>query len=327
MRIVAGVDELQHGLRFVLAIGMFDGVHRGHQRVLRRLVLAARRRHALSVLLTFEPHPAQVLRGEAPPALCSDGERRARFAALGVDLLVVQHFDRQFANQPPDDFLRRLADGRDLAAIVMTPDSAFGRDRAGVLPAVRRLGHELGFDIAEVTSLAGEGAMISSTRLRGLVAQGRLAEARRLLGRSYAVIGRVVPGDRRGRELGYPTANLELDEQMTLPPDGIYAARVSWGGPDPLLPDRVADGVVSLGVRPTFGAGERVLEVHIFDTDEDLYGQRLRVEFVRRLRGEKRFSSAAALIRQMDRDSARARFVLGGGQRRRSTAAVKSNGC
>lgn len=327
MRIVSGVDALPPGLRFVLAIGMFDGVHRGHQKVLRRLVLAARRRHAQSVLLTFEPHPAQVLRGQAPAVLCSDSERRARFAASGVDLLVVQRFDRQFADQPPADFLRRLSDGRELAAIVMTPDSAFGRDRAGVLPAVRDLGRELGFEIAEVTSVAGEGAMISSTRLRGLIAQGRLAEARRLLGRPYAVIGQVVPGDRRGRELGYPTANLELDEQMTLPPDGIYAARVSWGGADPLTPARVADGVVSLGVRPTFGAGERVLEVHIFDINEDLYGQRLRVEFVRRLRGEKRFTSATALIRQMDRDSARARFVLGGRQPRGSAAAVKSNGC
>lgn len=327
MRVVDGVDALPRGLRFVLAIGMFDGVHRGHQKVLRRLVLTARRRKALSVLLTFEPHPAQVLRGQTPPVLCSDGERRARFAALGVDVLVVQRFDRQFADQPPVDFLRRLSDGRDLAAIVMTPDSAFGRDRSGVLPAVRRLGRELGFDIAEVTSVAGEGAMISSTRLRGLLAQGRLAEARRLLGRPYAVIGRVVPGDRRGRELGYPTANLELDEPMTLPPDGIYAARVSWGGAGLLAPARVADGVVSLGVRPTFGAGGRVLEVHIFDTNEDLYGQRLRVEFVRRLRGEKRFASVAALIRQMDRDSARARSVLAGRPSRRSAAATKSNGC
>lgn len=327
MRVVTGVDELPHGLRFVLAIGMFDGVHRGHQRVLRRLVLAARRRRAQSVLLTFEPHPAQVLRGQTPAVLCSDNERRARFAALGVDLLVVQRFDRQFADQPPAAFLRRLADGRELTAIVMTPDSAFGRDRAGVLPAVRKLGRELDFDIAEVTSLAGEGAMISSTRLRGLIAQGRLAEARRLLGRPYAVIGTVVRGDRRGRELGYPTANLALDEQMTLPPDGIYAARVSWGGADPLSPARVADGVVSLGVRPTFGAGERVLEAHLFDTNEDLYGQRLRVAFVRRLRGEKRFASVAALIRQMDRDSARARSVLAGRPSPRSAAATKSNGC
>jgi riboflavin kinase/FMN adenylyltransferase len=310
MEIVRGVDELPGGLRFVLAIGMFDGVHRGHQRVLRRLVATARRRNARSVLLTFEPHPAQVLRGETPLVLCSEPERRARLAALGVDLLVIQRFDREFADQPPADFLRRLSVGRHLVAIVMTPDSAFGRDRAGVLPAVRRLGRELGFDIAEVTSLAGEGAMISSTRLRTLIVEGRLAEARRLLGRSYAVVGRVVLGDRRGRELGYPTANLELDEPMTLPPDGIYAARVSWDGAHPLAPARIADGVVSLGVRPTFGGGGRVLEVHIFDTSEDLYGQRLRVEFVRRLRGEKRFLSADALIRQMDRDARRARRVL-----------------
>ena len=310
MDVVGGIDELPRGLRFVLAIGMFDGVHRGHQRILRRLVDAGRRRRAVSVLLTFEPHPAQVLRGQAPSLLCSESERRARFAALGIDVLVVQRFDRAFASQPPEEFLRRVSAGRQLVAVVMTPDSAFGRDRAGVLPAVRELGLELGFDIDEVPSLAGEGAMISSTRLRTLIGEGRLAEVRRLLGRPYAVIGRVVNGDRRGRELGYPTANLELDEPVTLPPDGIYAVRAGWAGGDPLKPVRTADGVASLGVRPTFGGGERVLEVHLFDVDEDLYGQYLRVEFVRRLRGEKRFASSAALVRQMGRDAARARFVL-----------------
>jgi riboflavin kinase/FMN adenylyltransferase len=323
MKVLDGLDELPRGLRFVLAIGMFDGVHRGHQKVLRALVSAARQRHAQSVLLTFEPHPATVLRGLLPSILCDEREQRARFAALGIDLLIVQRFDERFAAQPPDEFLRRVGAGRELVAVVMTPDSAFGRDRSGVLPAVRQVGHELGFYIAEVSSVAGEGAMISSTRLRRMIGEGRLTEARRLLGRSYAVIGTVVRGDSRGRDLGYPTANLALDARTALPRDGIYAVRASWGGDDPLLPARSADGVASLGVRPTFGAGERVLEVHLFDTSEDLYGERLRVEFARRLRGEKRFSSAAALVRQMDRDAARARYVLGS----RAAGAIRPNAC
>ncbi len=310
MRVVHNVDELAPGLRFALAIGMFDGIHRGHQRVLRALAEAARRRAAAAVLLTFEPHPAQVLRGQLPLLLCADRERLARFAGLGIDLVVIQHFDHAFAAQPPESFLRRVSTGRDLAAVVMTPESAFGRDRAGVLPAVRQLGRELGFDIAEVAPLAGAGTIISSTRLRNLLAAGRLAQVRRLLGRWYAVIGTVVPGDRRGRAMGYPTANLRFDRPVALPPDGIYAVRAGWGGTDPLRPQRTADGVASLGVRPTFGGGERVLEVHLFEVDEDLYGQALRVEFLRRLRGEKRFASVAALVAQMDRDSNRARTVI-----------------
>jgi riboflavin kinase/FMN adenylyltransferase len=162
----------------------------------------------------------------------------------------------------------------------------------------------------EAKRLRRAGALISSTRIRELLARGRLADVRRLLGRAYAVSGNVVIGDRRGRSLGYPTANLHFDEPVALPPDGIYAVRVSWGGEDLLAPRRRADGVASLGVRPTFGGGERTLEVHLFDVDEDLYGRRLRVEFVRRLRGEKKFASAAALIAQMNRDSVRAKDVL-----------------
>jgi riboflavin kinase / FMN adenylyltransferase len=306
------VDALPRGLRFVLAIGMFDGVHRGHRRVIAALRRAAARYDAQPVVLTFDPHPAQLLRGSAPPLLCDTSERLALLAAEGVHTVVVQRFDHAFADQPPDAFLERLCRGRHLQALVMTAESAFGRDRAGGLAAVRRLAPELGFAVIEVSRLASQGLTVSSTGLRNLLADGRLAAVRRLLGRDYAVVGRVVRGDGRGRELGYPTANLAFDAPVALPADGIYAVRVGWGGHDLLSPQRRADGVASLGVRPTFAdSGGRVLEVNLFDIDEDLYGKRLRVEFVRRLRGEKRFASAAALIRQMDRDAARARVVLG----------------
>lgn len=310
MRRLAAIDDLPAGLRFVLAIGIFDGVHRGHERVLRTLTRAAAAGHAESVVLTFDPHPAKTLRGSAPPLLCDPRERLARLERLGVDSVVVQSFDRQFADQPPDDFLARLCSGRDLVGMVMTAESAFGRNRSGGLPEISALAGRLGFRIIEVTRLASDGAPLSSTRLRSVLAQGRLAEVSRLLGRRYAVIGTVVPGDRRGRTLGYPTANLGFAEPVALPPDGIYAVRAGWGGNDPLEPARRADGVASLGVRPTFGGGARILEAHLFDVDEDLYGIRLRVEFVRRLRGEKRFPSSAALVTQMDRDAARAQAIL-----------------
>ena len=144
------------------------------------------------------------------------------------------------------------------------------------------------------------------------MAGGRLATARTLLGRRFAVVGTVVHGDGRGRELGYPTANLAFDQPVALPPDGIYAVRASWDGADPLHPRHRADGVASLGVRPTFGERTRLLEAHLFDVSPDLYGRRLRVEFVRRQRGERRFASAAALVTQMDLDAARARRILQG---------------
>ena len=158
-------------------------------------------------------------------------------------------------------------------------------------------------------SLGGD--RISSTRLRRLLGAGRLADGRRLLGRRYAVVGEVVLGDRRGRALGYPTANLRFDRPVALPLDGIYAVRVGWDGADPLSPAHSADGVAALGVRPTFETdGARTLEVHLFDFTSELYGERLRVEFVRRQRDERRFPSAAALVRQMDLDAARAREIL-----------------
>ena len=311
MNVSGSVDELPRGLRFVLAIGMFDGVHRGHRQVLAALTRGASELSASPVVLTFDPHPAKVLRGSAPPLLCDPQERLAHLARLGVETTVVERFSREFADQPPEQFLARVCAGRTLAGLVMTSESAFGRDRAGGLPAIRALAREFGYRVIEVPRLSLEGVTLSSTRLRTMLAAGRLSAVRRELGRRYAVIGTVVRGDRRGRELGYPTANLRFDDPVALPPDGIYAVRVTWPGDDPLRPARNADGVASLGVRPTFGSdGERVLEIHIFDFDERIYGDRLRVEFVRRLRGEKRFASVEGLVSQMGRDSARAREVL-----------------
>ena len=311
MEVLHGVDELPRGIRFALTIGMFDGVHRGHQRAVATLIRTARRLNAKSVVMTFDPHPAAVLRGTGPDLLCSVAEKVERIASLGVEITVVQPFDQAFAAQTPEQFIARLSDGRTLVALVMTAESAFGRDRTGMLPTVRSLGEQHGFEVAKVPRLDVEGGTLSSTRLRALVGAGRLADARRLLGRPYVVTGEVVHGDHRGRELGYPTANMRFADPVVLPPDGIYAIRAAWAGENLLAPARTADGVASLGVRPTFGSGgERTLEVHLFDVNEDLYGQQLSVEFVRRLRGEKKFGSVESLVQQMNRDAARARSLL-----------------
>lgn len=315
MQLLDSVDDLAADLRFVISVGVFDGLHRGHAHMLRAAVTAADRLHAEPVVLTFDPHPDELLRGAAPPLLCDPAEKMARLAAAGVAVTVRQRFDKEFADQGADEFLRRLARGRSLAGVVMTAETAFGRDRAGTLAAVEALCPEIGFEVVHVPELLVGGRRISSSRLRESVAAGRMGEAKRLLGREYAVVGDVVTGNQRGKELGFPTANLSFGRPVVLPLDGIYAVRASWGGPDPLEPEHRADGVASLGVRPTFGAGERLLEVYLFDFEGDLYGQRLRVEFVRRQRGERRFSSVEALVRQMERDAARATRILGGDAR------------
>jgi riboflavin kinase/FMN adenylyltransferase len=294
-------------------VGVFDGLHRGHLAVLKALVRVAARAGAAPVVISFEPHPDLILRGIAPPLLCDPAEREARFAALGVAHLVVQPFDQAFAALSATAFVERLMSRRDLSALVMAPDSAFGRGREGSVEMVGALGARLGFRIEVVRPVRAGGSPISSSRVRGLLSGGRLAQARDLLGRPPAVTGEVVRGDGRGRNLGFPTANLAFAEPVALPPQGIYAVRASWGGTDPLRPARRALGVASLGVRPTFGPGAQVLEVYLLDVAKDLYGERLRVEFVRRQRGERRFDPVEALVAQMGRDVSRARMILAGG--------------
>ncbi len=310
MQVLDHVDALPRGLRFVLVVGMFDGVHRGHQGVLSTTVRAAEAAGATAVALTFDPHPAAVLRGAAPALLCHPAEKLERLDRAGIGIAVVCPFDARFADQSPEQFLLRLAEDRELSGIVMSSETAFGRDRAGTIAAVEALAPRLGFSVVRAPELALAGGRVSSSRIRDELGAGRLSTVRRLLGRDYAVAGTVVHGDARGRELGYPTANLAFDEPVALPPDGIYAARVSWGGDELLAPVHWALGVASLGVRPTFGLSSRTLEVHLFDFAGDLYDRRLRMEFVRYQRGERRFRSVEALIAQMDLDSARARRIL-----------------
>ncbi|MBA2254941.1 MAG: bifunctional riboflavin kinase/FAD synthetase [Chloroflexi bacterium] len=310
MPILPSIEALPADRPLAVTVGVFDGLHRGHLDVLRTAAEAARERDAASTVITFEPHPAAVLRGAAPCLLTDPAERLERIAAAGIDLVVLQRFDLAFSKQSAEAFVERIAAGRDLRALVMSPESAFGKDRAGTIDAMRRLAGERSFDVIECAERDSGGSRISSGRIRSLVGEGRLATAARLLGRRYAVVGTVVRGDQRGRTLGYPTANFAFDEPVCLPPDGIYAVRIGWGGGSVLVPTYRADGVASLGVRPTFGVGARVLEVHLFDFDGDLYGRRMRVEFVRRQRGERRFAGVDELVRQMDLDCIRARAIL-----------------
>lgn len=309
MPILHSIDELPADAPLVATVGVFDGVHLGHQQVFRVLEQAARERAAMPVVITFDPHPEAVVLGRAPDLLMDQQERLETISRLVAGIVVLQRFDEVFRRTTAAEFMARIGADRNLVALVMTRVSAFGRDRQGTLPVLREMG-EGRWETVEAPTLDLRGARVSSARIRELVSAGRLVSAARLLGRPYALVGDVVHGERRGRTLGFPTANLHFAAPVALPPDAIHAARVSWGGETVLSPTQHADAVVSLGTQPTFGGRERLFEVHLLDRSEDLYGQRLRVELCRRLRGQHRYDSAEDLIAQMRRDVTRARSVL-----------------
>jgi len=294
----------------VLTLGNFDGAHLGHQAIVRRAVARAREAAGLAVALTFEPHPVAVLApARAPLMLQTLHDRLASLAGLGIDVTVVQRFTRAFAALDPEAFVRDfLLRHLGLAHVVVGYNVNFGRDRAGTSETLRTLGARLGFGVEVVgpVATAGDGEQVSSTRLRALLQAGDMPRARALLGRPYALRGRVVVGDRRGRALGFPTANLHLRAGLLLPPDGVYAVGVEVDG-------RAHEGVLNIGVRPTFAGKRRTIEVHVLDFGRDLYRRWLVVKVIERLRGEQAFSGPEALRAAIARDVERARRVLGGG--------------
>jgi riboflavin kinase/FMN adenylyltransferase len=305
--------QLSRGLRncrpddrgVAVAIGNFDGVHRGHQ-----ALVAAARSAAVGgervAVLTFEPHPREFLDpGQAPPRLMRLAEKCTALSALGVERLAVLRFNERLQRQSPEDFVREvLHTGLGARHVVVGEGFRYGCRRAGTVETLRAAGAELGFEVHVVPSVAVDGERVSSTRVRAALAEGDLAMAHKLLGRRYSVTGRVIAGRRLGRELGFPTANFRLHRSSAAMP-GIYAVRVQGidGRPD-------AAAVASLGTRPTVGGIEPLLEVHVFDYAGDLYGRRLTVEFVDRLRDEEKFPSLEALVTQMHADAARAREIL-----------------
>lgn len=310
MDIIRGIDGLPHDTRLAVTVGVFDGVHRGHQQVFRVLEETARRLGAMPVAVTFDPHPDAVVSGRAPDLLMDQQERLEQLARSVAGLVVLQRFDEFFRRTTAEEFVERLGGGRNLAALVVTKVSAFGRDRGGTLPVLREMGAAGGWELVEAPTLDSGGTRVSSARTRELVADGQLEAAAGLLGRPFALVGSVVHGERRGRELGFPTANMSFSDPVALPPDGIYAARATWGGERVLDPNDGADAVISLGTQPTFGGRVRLLETHLLDRSEDLYGERMRVEFCEWIRGQQRYESVDELIEQMGQDVVRTREVL-----------------
>ncbi|HXE56401.1 MAG TPA: bifunctional riboflavin kinase/FAD synthetase [Gemmatimonadales bacterium] len=298
------LPELPEGS--TVTVGTFDGVHLGHQAVLREIAERARQAGRKSVLVTFEPHPLEVVNPQAaPPLLTVGAERRVALAQTALDYVVFLRFDRRLAAMSPERFVEEVLLGRcRMRELVIGYDHGFGRGRSGDVETLRRLGAAHGFAVDVVGPVELAGHPVSSTQIRRAVAGGDLATAARLLGRPYQVSGRVGQGAGRGRSLGTPTINLaDLHPRKLLPPDGVYAVWVEWRG------GRVG-GMMNQGPRPTFGDSRRVLEVHLFDVAGDLYGEWVTVEWVRRLRDTRVFASAEELRAQLQRDRERALEAL-----------------
>ncbi|MEM9330135.1 MAG: bifunctional riboflavin kinase/FAD synthetase [Pseudomonadota bacterium] len=290
----------------VVAIGNFDGVHRGHQAVLCQAVNLARANSVPATVLTFEPHPRTFFKPDSPVFRLTDAGTKAELMkSLGFDCVIEHKFDRGFSETPADDFVRNvLIDLFGVSHVVTGYDFHFGKNRQGSPQFLMRSGEELGFSATIVTAFSDEGgSVVSSSRIRDCLAGGDISQANGLLGYSFRVSGEVIKGKQLGRTLGYPTANLLLPVETRLA-HGIYAVRVK------LQDGSLMQGVASYGRRPTFDHGEALLETHIFDFSGDLYGQTLTILLDSWLRGEEKFDSAEALVVQMDKDSEEARSYL-----------------
>jgi riboflavin kinase / FMN adenylyltransferase len=296
----------------VLAMGNFDGLHLGHAALIGQACDRARAAGMPAAVLTFEPHPRSVFMPEGEPFRLTPFRVKEReIARLGVDLLFVQHFDLAFSQRSAESFVAEMIVGAVGAThIVVGHDCTFGNKRRGTPDLLRAEGARHGFGVTVVEPVHGpDAAAYSSTRIRELLRDGKPQEAAKQLGRFWEIDGRVMTGDKRGRTIGFPTANLGLGEFLR-PMFGVYAVRVSGDGPDDALAGRTVDGVANIGLRPTVGTPEPRLEAHLFDTDADLYGRHLRVQLVEFIRPEKRFSGLDALKAQIAEDAARARAIL-----------------
>lgn len=305
MRIFRHIEDQGLSMRGTVAtMGNFDGIHLGHQALVRNTVEESKRLGYPSTVLTFEPHPLKILAPErAPSLILSYEDKIALLQSLGVDIVVAQRFDRQFASIPADDFVRQfLVDRLKVKKLWVGRDLRFGQGRRGGTDDLLRLAADAGFDVGVLDPILLNGIRISSSRIRQLVEEGRVAEVRPMLGRYHFVSGRIVAGNRRGRELGFPTANIATETEV-VPLNGIYATLTQ-------LQNRRLLSVSSVGINPTFGDGPRTVESFILDFDGDIYGERITLSFVQRIRDEKKFVAVKDLIAQMHEDVKHARAVF-----------------
>jgi riboflavin kinase/FMN adenylyltransferase len=305
MEILRSIPELAHltGPLF-LAIGVFDGVHRGHQAVISTSAEHAKSANGTPVVVTFDPHPMKVLRPREAPHLLTATQHKIRLIRqLGVQHLLVIKFDKAFAATAPEDFVQQLVmRSKPLREICVGHEWSFGKGRRGNLALLRKLGAQFDFEVVGIPAVTlGNGEPVSSTAIRHAVEAGDLAKAAEMLGHQYTILGTVVRGERLGKKIGFPTANLSAHSEQ-FPPNGVYFAQATLDGV-------IYPGVVNLGHRPTVSSGksERVLEIHLLDFDHEIYGKDVEVRFVRYLRPEQKFENLDALARQIEFDVQQAR--------------------
>jgi riboflavin kinase/FMN adenylyltransferase len=307
MHVIRAPHELQPGHRKVcLAMGFFDGVHLGHQQIIRQTVADAQRHDAISLVLTFDRHPRSVITPDRAPALIYSLPQKIRtIGTLGVETLLLLHFDEVLCRQPGDEFIRGLArDLRRIQSVCVGSNFVFGHNRGGNVEMLKKLGLDLQFTVHGVASLALDGEPVSSTRIRHCIRDGQLDLAGQMLGRAYSIAGLVAPGDQLGRTLGFPTANIDATG-LALPPNGVYAVHATLAG-------KLQRAVLNIGYRPTVQNLHPSLrvEAHLLDFSADLYGQELEVIFLEKLRDEIKFPSLEALRSQIKLDITQARQIF-----------------
>jgi riboflavin kinase/FMN adenylyltransferase len=289
-----------------LTVGVFDGVHRGHQHIIKKLTTGAHANDAPAVVLTFDPHPASVLGGREIKCLTLPDERAALLGNLGVDVVITQPFTRELSAVTAYDFMTRLKRQLEFKHLLIGYDFALGKGREGNAARLTEIGSEIGYDVEVLSALSDESGVISSTEIRKLIEVGNVAEAARLLGRPYSLHGPVIHGDGRGRTIDVPTANIAYSQQKMIPARGIYAC---WA----YLNDTKYPAAINIGINPTFTPDKETpnVEAHLLDFRREIYGEDVRLEFVERLRDELRFNSVAVLLEQIWKDVEMTRRILG----------------
>lgn len=297
MRIITDLNNITEKItNSIITLGNFDGLHLGHQELIRTIIRRAKEVNAVSMVVTFRPHPLKILSPEICPPLISIYEEKIRlFEKLGVEVLVKIPFTVEFSSMKPKEFVKKiLCDLLGAKEIFVGYNYRFGKGREGNIQTLKKFGEEFGFTVREVEQVSLQGEIISSTGIRNLLREGEVEHAAKLLGRHYAITGVVVKGDGRGKTIGFPTANI-APKHTIIPSKGVYAVRIT-------ARDKCYNGVSNIGLRPTFNKKELTLEVHIFAFNEDLYGEEVTVCFLHKIREEKKFPDAEALILQIQSD-------------------------